>query len=117
MKEIKAYVHNNRIADVINAVEDSGLIARTSAPEIRNINVTSVHSLLKPVDSTEQQYSVALAEAIIAEVRLELICEDSQVDQLVALIEKTARTGQAVAGWIIVTDIVQAVVVSGMRAR
>ena len=117
MKEIKAYVHRNRIADVIDALEGSGLVARTSVPGVRNINVTSIHSLLKPVDTIEQQYSVELGEAVIAEVRLELVCEDDQVDALVELIEKTARTGQVVAGWIIVSDIVQALVVSGARAR
>lgn len=117
MKEIKAYVHRNRIADVIDAVEGSGLIARTSVPGVRNINVTSVHSLLKPVDTIEQQYSVELGEAVVSEVRLELVCEDDQVTPLVDLIEKTARTGQAVAGWIVVTDIIEARVVSGSRAR
>ena len=117
MKEIKAYVHRNRIADVIDAVEGSGLVARTRVPGVRNINVTSVHSLLKPVSTTEQQYSVELGEAVVAEVRLELVCEDDQVDPLVTLIEKASRTGQAVAGWIIVTDIVQALAVTGTRER
>lgn len=116
MKEIKAYVHRNRIADVISAVEGSGLIETTQAHGARNINLTSVHSLLKPIDNVEQHYSVELGEAVIAEVRLELICEDSQVDPLVELIERTARTGQAVAGWIVVTDVVKATPIGGRRA-
>lgn len=116
MKEIKAYVHRNRIADVISAVEGSGLIETTRVQGVRNINVTSVHSLLKPIDNVEQRYSVELGEAVIAEVRLELICEDSQVDPLVELIERTARTGQAIAGWIVVTDIVKATPIGGRRA-
>lgn len=38
MKEIKAYVHNNRIADVINAIEQSGLVTSKSVFGVSNIN-------------------------------------------------------------------------------
>lgn len=116
MKEIKAYVHSNRIADVISAVEASGFTARGGAAGVRNINVTMVHSLLKPLDGAEQRYSVALGESVIDELRLELVCEDDQVDDLVALIERTARTGRKVAGWIVVTDVVKLVPVQGSHA-
>ncbi len=108
MKEIKVYVHRNRIADVIAAINQSGLVDRRSSPGVRNINATQVQSLLKPVDRAEQRYSVELGEAVIDEVRLELLCEDSQVAALVTLIDRTARTGQAIAGWICVHDVVMA---------
>ena len=116
MKEIKAYVHGNRIAAVIAAVENSGLMARGDTKGIRNINVTTVHSLLKAMDVAEQRYSVELGEAVISEVRFELVCEDAQVDELVTLIERTARTGQTVAGWIVVTDIAKLIAIQGPRA-
>lgn len=116
MKEIKAYVHGNRIAAAIAAVENSGLMARGDSTGIRNINVTTVHSLLKAMDVAEQRYSVELGEAVISEVRFELVCEDAQVDELVALIERTARTGQAVAGWIVVTDVAKLIAIQGPRA-
>lgn len=113
MKEIKAYVHGNRIADVIAAIEESDVFSDESPRGVRNINATTVHSLLKAVNSAEQRYSVQLGEAVIDEVRLELLCDDDQVEALVTLIEQTARTGQRVAGWITVTDIVQAVTIGG----
>jgi nitrogen regulatory protein P-II 1 len=116
VKEIKAYVHSNRIADVIATVESSGLMARGEAAGIRNINVTMVRSLLKPLDGAEQRYSVALGEAVIDELRLELVCEDHQVADLVAMIERSARTGQKVAGWIVVTDVVELVPIKGSHA-
>lgn len=111
MKEIKAYVHKHRIADVIRALKDSGQ-CDTSAG-CRNLNVIPVQSLLKAVDASEQHYSLELAEPVINESKLELICEDHQVDELVGIIERTARTGQAEAGWIYVSDIIQAVPVAG----
>ena len=113
MKEIKVYVHRNRIADVIAAINQSGMLDGLAMPGVRNINATSVQSLLKPVDRAEQRYSVELGEAVIDEVRLELLCEDDQVKALVALIDRTARTGQRIAGWICVHDVVMAVPFGG----
>ncbi|GBG15707.1 nitrogen regulatory protein P-II 1 [Novimethylophilus kurashikiensis] len=111
MKEIKAYIHNYRIADVIRALKESGQC--TANAGCRNINVIPVQSLLKALDAKEQHYSIELAEAIINESKLELICEDIQVDELVGIIERAARTGQAEAGWIYVTDIVAATPIRG----
>lgn len=108
MKEIKAYIHNHRIADVIRAVKESGLCNMDGTSGCRNLAVIPVQSLLKAVDAKEQHYSIELAEAVINEYKLELICEDHQVDELVGIIGRTARTGQTEAGWIYVTGIEQA---------
>ncbi|MDA8260019.1 MAG: P-II family nitrogen regulator [Betaproteobacteria bacterium] len=107
MKEIKAYIHNHRVGDVIRALKDSGQCNANAG--CRNIGVIPVQSLLKAVDAREQHYSVELAEEVIYESRLELVCEDHQVDELVSIIARTAHTGQAEAGWVYVTDIVEAV--------
>ena len=63
--------------------------------------------------SAEQRYSLALGEAVIEEIQLDLLCEGDQVDALVALIEETARTGQALAGWICVSPVDKAIPISG----
>lgn len=113
MKEVKAYIHANRIADVTNAVRGSGLLARGASRGVRNMNATVIQSLLKPVDSAEQHYSMALGEAVIDEIQLDLLCEDEQVDAVVAVIEETARTGQALAGWICVSSVEKAIPIRG----
>ena len=110
MKEIKAYIHNHRIADVIRALKESGQCDANTG--CRNLSVTGVRSLLKPVDSSERHYAVDLAEEVINESKLELICEDDQVDELVEIIGRAARTGQGDAGWIYVSDIISAVPVA-----
>ncbi len=109
MKEIKAYIHNHRIADVIRALKESGLCNADGG--CRNLAVIPVKILIKAMDTQEQHYSIDLAEAVINESKLELICEDHQVDELVDIIGRVARTGQADAGWIYVTDIVSAVAI------
>ena len=101
MKEIKAYIHNHRIADVIRALKESGRCGC-------NLAVIPAQGLLKAVDDREPHYSIELAEAVTNESKLELICEDHQVDELVDIIGRAARTGQTDAGWIYVTDIVSA---------
>ncbi len=108
MKEIKAYIHNNRIADVIRALKESGLCNTDGTPGCRNLAVVPAKILLKAVDAKEQHYSIELAEVVINESKLELVCEDHQVDELVGIIGRAARTGQADAGWIYVSDIVSA---------
>lgn len=108
MKQIKAYIHNNRIADVIRALRDSGLCGGC-----RNLSVTAVQSLLKPVDAGEQRYSLELAETVIRESRLELVCEDHQADELAQIIERAARTGQREAGWIFISDVSVAIPIKG----
>lgn len=113
MKEIKAYIHNHRIADVIRALKESGQCNANAGTGCRNLVVIPVQSLLKAVDAREQHYSIELAEAVINESKLELICEDHQVDELLGIIGRAARTGQAEAGWIYVSDIIQAFPVAG----
>ncbi len=113
MKEIKAYIHNHRIADVIHALKESGQCNANADTGCRNLSIIPVQSLLKAVDAKEQHYSIDLAEAVINESKLELICEDVQVDELVDIIGRAARTGQAEAGWIYVSDIIQVIPVAG----
>jgi nitrogen regulatory protein P-II 1 len=107
MKEIKAYIHNHRIGDVIRALKDSAQCNANAS--CRNLSVIPVQSLLKAVDAREQHYSIELAEVVINESRLELLCEDGQADELVEIIRQTGRTGQPEAGWVVVTDVAKAV--------
>ncbi len=99
MKEVKAFIHRNRIADVIRVLKDAGF---------QNLSVIDVKGMLKALDAREQNYSIEVGEKVITEVKLELVCDDEQVDEAVKLIRKHARTGQALAGWVYVSDIITA---------
>lgn len=110
MKEIKAFVRQHRIADVLQALRDSGLCELgTGGTNCHNITVSQVQRPLASGDSTQQHYSMELAEAVVTEYKLELICADDVVDALVAAIAEAAHTGQPEAGWIFVSDIQHAV--------
>ena len=97
LREIKAYVHRNRIADVVNAL---------SSACFRNLSVIDVQGLLRALDSKEQQYSVEIGQKVVTEVKLEVICEnESRTTEAISLIRDNAKTGQPDAGWIYVSDI------------
>ena len=117
MKEIKAYIHCHRIANVIRAVKESGLCNGSVGSGHHNLTVVRVQSLLQALDAKEQHYSVELAEPVINESKLEMICEDHQVDELVHIIGRAAHTGKAEAGWIYISDIIQAVPIAGWQSK
>lgn len=97
MKEIKAFIHRNRIADVVRALRQANF---------RNLSVIDVKGLLHALDSRETDYSIEIGDSVITEVKLELVCEDEVgVALAVGIIQKNGRTGQADAGWIYVSDI------------
>lgn len=113
MKQIKAFIHRDRIAEVLQALNASGCRSPDERSGCRNISTCAVQSLIDPIDKSEQHYSMELAEPVVQEWRLELFCEDAQVDGLLGLIGSAARIGHGVAGWIFVTDIVKAEPIHG----
>ena len=108
MKEIQAYVHRSRIADVVEALKGSTAPDDTSGGGYHNLAVYVVKGSLAALDAQEQHYSLDLGSAVIDEYKLELICEDADVDAIVALIKTAAHTGQTPSGWLYVVDVVRA---------
>ena len=100
MKEIKAFIHQNRAADVVHALHSSGFCNAGC-----NLSLTDVAGTLKALGSKERSFSVEFGESLINEVKMELVCEENQVDNAIELIRDHARTGQAISGWIYVSDI------------
>jgi len=100
MKEIKAFIHRNRIADVLHSLRNNNYCEGHS-----NLSIIDVTGTLQAIDSKEKDYSIELGEGVITEVKLELICDDERVDEAITLIRESAQTGQELAGWIYIYDI------------
>ncbi len=97
MKEIKAFIHRNRTADVIRALKGAGY---------GNLSVVDVKGMLAALDERERDYSIELGEETITEVKLEVVCEDeNRTAEAVRLIQENAKTGQPEAGWIYISEI------------
>lgn len=105
MKLIKAYIHHVRTTEVVQALADAGY---------RNLALFDVKGTLKPLSDEEQYYSADGVGLLIGEVRLELVCEDSEVDTVTTIIRTHGQIGRSrVSGWIYVSPIDQAVAIGG----
>lgn len=109
MKEIKAYVHRNRVADVLAAVKNCPAWGGAQGDHRHNLAVYVVKGSILPLDSAEQHYSMDLGEEVVNVYKMEVICEDGEVDELVNALAAAARTGQEVAGWITVISVEHAI--------
>ena len=108
MKEIKAYIHRNRVAEVISALKES-VAWTTVGNEEHNLTAYMFIGSLVPLDEGERRYSVELGDEVIDEYKLELHCSEDHVDELVKIIGASARSGRGRSGWIYVMDVVSAV--------
>ena len=105
MKEVKAYVHHSRVADVIAAIKNCPAWGGDRGAHRHNLAVYVVKGSLLASDSSETHYSMDLGDEVINEYKIELICDDAEVDDIVRDLVAAARTGQDVAGWVTVTDL------------
>lgn len=95
MKEIKAFIHRNRVSDVLHELKKA---------EFTRVSLVDVKGMLRAVDD-EMEYSVELGERVITEVKLEVVCDDARLDEAVLVLQRSARTDQPISGWIFVTPI------------
>lgn len=100
MKQIKAFVHRNRVGDIVHALDAAGFT---------RLSLFDVKGMLRALSAREQEYSVELGEKMISEVQMELFCDDEQVDQAIAIFKAKACTGHPDAGWIYVSSIEQSI--------
>lgn len=96
MKEIKAFLHRSRVADVVHALMAAGF---------RSISLIDVKGMLKALNTQELEYSVEVGEMVVTEVKLEVVCRSDEVDRAVMLIRRNGSAGQSNGGWIYVTSI------------
>ena len=107
MREIKAFVHRGRVSDIVRALEERGYWRLT---------VIDVRGLLQALSDREYAYSVEIGERVTSEVRLELACEDHEVDAAVRIMREQGFTGQPVSGWVYISPIEQVWPIDGGRA-
>ena len=98
MKQVKAFVHRKRVADLVHALEAAGF---------SRLSLFDVKGLLRTLDVREQEYSVALGDQVISEVQMELFCTDAEVPRAVEIFRTVGRTGRADAGWVYVSAVEQ----------
>ena len=106
MKQIKAFIHPHRINAVTDALRNCGICDFDTGIGCLHFTASTVQRLYSSADPSQQRYSLDLGEPVVAETKLELMCEDAVADQIAALI---ADAGKPSAGWVFVTDIYSAI--------
>ncbi len=96
MKEVKAYIHRNRAADVVWALRKAGF---------EHFTLVDVKQVLQTLDASNQEYSTELGARILTELKLELVCGADQLEEAIGLIQKNGKSGEPDSGCIYVSDI------------
>ncbi len=100
MKEIKAFVRMDRVEKVIEALE------RASAPGITVVRVHGVGYGYDPFLFTLAPSELRMAPEV---AKVEVVCRDERVDDLLAAILEAAHTGISGDGIVFVTPVERAV--------
>lgn len=95
MKEIKAFVHRRRAADIVHALLDAGF---------NQLSLVDVKGTLEAVTPSETDYSVEFGASIVTEVKVEVVCADTDVDRVIEIVRSRGHSSRA-SGWIYVSDI------------
>ncbi len=96
MKYVKAFVHRNRVGDVVHALQEGGF---------RQFSLFDVRGPLAAISPREQEYSVEFGGLMISEVQLELFCEDGEVVKAVEIVGSVGATGRRASGWVFVVPV------------
>ncbi|MGE3841064.1 MAG: P-II family nitrogen regulator [Vicinamibacterales bacterium] len=101
MKELKAYIREQQLTEVVRALRTAGATA-----------VTVVRTV--PMGAEVEPEYVDVSRAVSLQhftpmLKLELVCDDGHVDRYVDLIRDRARTGECGDGVVFVSPIEDAV--------
>jgi nitrogen regulatory protein P-II 1 len=99
MKRVQAYIRTNRLEEVLDALEDEGLLG---------VSVESTRGYGRQMGQTETFRGSSYALNLVPKTRLEIVVRDEDVESAVAAIMKAAHTGELGDGKIFVSDVLDA---------
>ncbi len=100
MKEIKAYVRAERVDNVVRKLEQEGFCCMT---------IVNVSGLGGFADPKKAKYSFEYVEKYSKVVKIELVCNDKQVDQAINAFIEGGRTHKSGDGIVLVSPVERAV--------
>jgi len=96
MKEIKAYVREERANEVLDALGEEGIVHAT---------LTHVLAVGAHLDPDRSRVSLEFGRRVNRMVKLEVICPDRDEHRLLEVIRRAAYTGQHGDGVLSVTNV------------
>jgi nitrogen regulatory protein PII len=99
MKEIKAYIRPEIADRVVTALEQAG---------IKGMTVIDVSTIGGWADPAQSKLSIEYCEKYCSAVKIEMVCDNQDVEKFVNIILDKAHTGQKGDGKIFVSDVSEA---------
>jgi nitrogen regulatory protein P-II 1 len=96
MQLITAIVKPFKLADVKDALKDAG---------VHGLTICEVQGFGRQAGHTEVYRGAEYTIDFVPKMRVELVCEDDEVDRLLEVITEAARTGKIGDGKVWVTDV------------
>jgi len=100
MKEIKAYVRIKRIDHIVRALKKAG---------IGEMSVIHVRELGRSIDPTDSKISFELTSRYAEVAKIEIVCPESQVEEIIDIIRTEGHTGLPGDGIIYVVPVEDAI--------
>jgi len=100
MKDVKAIVRTECVADLIRALKDEGVL---------RIYVTHVHAFGAGVDPRDLHPSMDEGEAYTEKAKVEFVCAADDVEALVEHVRQRGCTGHRGDGLVVVSDVADVV--------
>jgi len=94
MKKVEAVIRHFKLEDVKNALTEKG---------VHGMTITEVRGFGRQKGHTEMYRGTEYAVDFVPKVKMEVICSDDNLQQVVDIIMSTAQTGQIGDGKIFVT--------------
>lgn len=101
MKEVKAYIKSRKLTDVTLALHKVKGLTGMSVVDAQGFGRSKVMKAFKGMNNDPADY--------VPYVKIEIVCSDQLVKQIITIIEKTAYTGLRGDGKIYVSNVDSAV--------
>ncbi len=100
MNEVKAFIHRGRAAEVVRALIKGGFTT---------LSLVDVKGTLDALGPHELEFSMEFGRKVVAEVKLELVCDTDSTPTAVDLIRTHARTDQETSGYIFISEVAKVI--------
>ena len=100
MKEIKAYIRKEKADIVIRKLQEAGVTGMT---------VLDANALAEWADKEAFSYSIEYVQKYSTIIKIELICNNEDVNKLMNVIIKYGHTGKSGDGWVFISNIEKSV--------
>jgi nitrogen regulatory protein P-II 1 len=100
MKKIEAVLRPQNLDEVVSALSDAGF---------PGVMITEIEGHGRQKGITQQWRGQEYRMDLLPKVKVEVVCEDKEAEEIISMISKVAKTGEIGDGKIFVSDIKQVV--------